>query len=116
MASSLPKAYEAASRTSFSGSFVALVRASRAGAADLAELVPGYLSTVPADPFGGGEPLRYKRVENSYLLWSIGPDGVDDGGKPVTGPVRAARFPADKPRLPFLSADSKGDYVAGWNR
>ena len=47
----------------------------------LAELVPWHLDAVPADRFGGG-PLRYA-VRGSgpgYTIWSVGPDGEDDGG------------------------------------
>jgi hypothetical protein len=46
----------------------------------LGELVPTYLDSVPRDPFGGGE-LRYKRLEKGYVVYSIGQDGSDDGGK-----------------------------------
>ncbi len=80
----------------------------------LQELVPNYLKQVPADPFGGGEALRYKRAGNSYVLWSIGPDGIDDVGTPMQssqGPLAG-----QAPRLPQVGLDSKGDYVAGKNR
>ncbi|HEX8551612.1 MAG TPA: hypothetical protein VF681_08660 [Abditibacteriaceae bacterium] len=82
----------------------------------LDELMSGYLKAVPADPFGGGEKLRYKRTANSYVLWSIGPDGKDDGGKPVPARYRVKPSAWEKPRLPFIEADSNGDYVAGKNR
>ncbi len=48
----------------------------------LAELVPDYFSAVPNDPFGEG-PLVYRVTDDSYLLYSIGPDGKDDGGIPM---------------------------------
>jgi hypothetical protein len=32
------------------------------------------------DPFDG-KPLRYKRTEPGYMVYTIGPDGVDDGGR-----------------------------------
>ena len=35
------------------------------------------------DPFAAGEPLRMKQAENELLVYSVGPDGEDDGG-PVT--------------------------------
>ena len=47
---------------------------------NLAELVPAYLDAVPKDPFDGQE-LRYKRLEKGYVVYSIGQDGSDDGGK-----------------------------------
>jgi hypothetical protein len=50
--------------------------------ARLAELVPNYLSQVPLDPFTG-QPLVYRPQGTNWLLYSIGPDGVDDVGKSV---------------------------------
>ena len=47
----------------------------------LDELVPEYLTDVPRDPFDGGDgPLRYAPDAAPARLYSIGPDGVDDGG------------------------------------
>lgn len=47
---------------------------------DLNALVPGYLSAVPMDPMDG-KPLRFrKESESSFLLYSVGRDGKDDGG------------------------------------
>lgn len=46
----------------------------------LAELIPTYLDTVPKDPFDGKE-LRYKKLETGFVVYSIGEDGNDDGGK-----------------------------------
>ena len=46
----------------------------------LAELVPAYLDAVPKDPFDGKE-LRYKKLETGFVVYSIGEDGSDDGGK-----------------------------------
>jgi len=48
--------------------------------AQLGDLVPQYLSTVPADPFDG-KPLRYHRLEKGYVVYSVGPDGEDNGGR-----------------------------------
>ena len=53
----------------------------------LEELTPGYLTEVPPDPFDG-EPLRYARTDEGYVLYSIGEDGEDDGGKErIDGPT-----------------------------
>jgi len=46
----------------------------------LADLVPAYLDQVPTDPFDG-RPIRYRRTEPGYVLWSIMEDGQDNGGK-----------------------------------
>ena len=48
--------------------------------ADLAAPVPEYLPAIPRDPFSDG-PLRYKRDAAGYLLYSVGPNGKDDGGR-----------------------------------
>jgi hypothetical protein len=50
--------------------------------ARLDELTTNYLSHVPEDPFSG-LPLIYRAQGANWLLYSVGPDGVDDGGKPV---------------------------------
>ena len=47
---------------------------------DLAALVPKYLSAIPEDLFSGG-PLRYKREGPGYVLYSVGPNGKDEGGR-----------------------------------
>ena len=51
--------------------------------ARLDELATKYLSHVPEDPFSG-KPLIFRPQGTNWLLYSIGPDGVDDGGKPVS--------------------------------
>jgi hypothetical protein len=51
----------------------------------LSKLVPGYLQKIPDDPFAAHSPLKYKRNETAYILYSIGPDGKDDGGKEIKG-------------------------------
>ncbi len=47
---------------------------------NLAELVPRYLDAVPLDPFDG-RPIRYRRTQPGYLLYSIMEDGQDNGGR-----------------------------------
>jgi len=51
--------------------------------ASLNELVPGLLSKVPPDPFSD-RPLVYRRTDVGYLLYSVGGNGVDDGGQRAT--------------------------------
>jgi len=51
----------------------------------LSELVPAYLDSVPKDPFDGAE-MRFRRLEKGYVVYSIGEDLSDDGGKErITG-------------------------------
>ena len=35
---------------------------------------------MPTDPFDGA-PLRYRRFAKGYVIYSIGSDGHDDGGR-----------------------------------
>ena len=74
-----------------------------------------YLKAIPADPFGGGEALRYKCVGESYVLWSVGPDKIDNGGKAI--PYRKT-FDAERrmKEPPQVQSDTKGDYVWGKNQ
>ncbi len=46
----------------------------------LAELVPQYLEHVPSDPFDG-RPIRYRRTDPGYLLYTVDTDGQDNGGQ-----------------------------------
>jgi len=46
---------------------------------DLNELVPEFLESVPLDRYDG-QPLRYVVREAECLIYSVGEDGVDDGG------------------------------------
>jgi hypothetical protein len=45
----------------------------------LDKLVPAQLTAVPLDPFDG-RPLRYRRTEDGVMIYSVGHDGIDDGG------------------------------------
>lgn len=66
--------------------------------AQLKELSPPLLKEIPRDPFSG-KPLVYRPQGTNWLLYSVGPDRVDNGGIPV------ARNSANTVRigLPFLS-------------
>ena len=49
----------------------------------LSELTPEFLASVPLDTVDG-QPLRYRRNANgTFLLYSVGANGVDDGGNPA---------------------------------
>ncbi len=50
-------------------------------------LAPDYLDDVPLDEFTG-QPLRYVSNEHGYLLYSLGPNGKDDGGTPDGDEIR----------------------------
>jgi hypothetical protein len=44
-----------------------------------ADLVPRFLREMPADPYDGA-PLRYRRLGDGVVVYSLGPDRRDDGG------------------------------------
>lgn len=70
----------------------------------LSALAPDFLKTVPMD-FIDGQPLRYRlKAGGHFLLYSIGLDCVDDGGKI---PSSARRSPAEI----VTGASPKGDIV-----
>ena len=46
----------------------------------LSDLVPDYIDAVPIDPFDGNE-LRYGKREAGFIIYSVGEDLSDDGGK-----------------------------------
>ena len=75
-----------------------------------------YTFSDQSDPFAADAKhlpgLRFKRTQWGYLLYSIGPDGKDDGGTLSINPLTYRR--------PYKASDvypeSKGDIVAGFNR
>lgn len=82
----------------------------------LAALAPRYLRAVPADPFALSGPLRHKHSGAKYLLYSVGPDGKDDGGAAIfdrTKPASTTAEGSDQRR--YVQQDSQGDIVAGVN-
>lgn len=66
----------------------------------LDELVPRYLAVLPDDPYAPDGRLRWKSMKEPddqgrrYILYSVGADGVDDGGTPA-----ASRFDALRDEL-----------------
>jgi hypothetical protein len=46
----------------------------------LDQLVPTFLTEVPRDPYDR-KPLRYRQLQDGVAIYSVGPDGKDDGGK-----------------------------------
>jgi len=48
----------------------------------LEQLVPSYIQRVPIDPFSD-RPVIYRPQGTDWLVYSVGEDGVDDGGKRV---------------------------------
>lgn len=46
----------------------------------LLDLVPEYVKEVPPDPFTG-HPFVYRKADGGYLLYSLGANGIDEGGR-----------------------------------
>jgi hypothetical protein len=55
----------------------------------LDELVPQFLPAVPQDPFDG-QPLRYRRLEKGYVIYSVDRDGMDNGGRERPASIKSS--------------------------
>ena len=53
----------------------------------LDDLVPKYLACVPHDPYTGRD-VRYKKLEAGFVVYCLGEDGRDDGGREEPPPDR----------------------------
>lgn len=59
---------------------------------DLKSLAPEFVAVVPPDPIDG-QPLRYRlNGDGTFLLYSIGPDGKDDGGDAANPKIRETDY------------------------
>ena len=62
---------------------------------ELKELVPDYIENLPVDPYDG-KNIKYKIIEDGYIVYSIGDDQKDDGGipdpEPILGLYRPSRY------------------------
>jgi hypothetical protein len=45
----------------------------------LAALIPAELDQIPTDPYNG-QPLRFRLLDDGPVVYSVGPDGEDNGG------------------------------------
>jgi hypothetical protein len=68
----------------------------------LDELSPNYLAKIPDDLFSG-KPLVYRLEGKGILLYSVGPNGVDEGGRGPDDDPRgddlSVRLPLPRPRV-----------------
>ena len=75
----------------------------------LSDLVPDLIEAVPVDRFTG-DPLRYTLTDEGPLLYSVGMDRDDDGGRAAE---RASRWvPAD--RVAETVAENPGEHDGDW--
>jgi type II secretory pathway pseudopilin PulG len=79
----------------------------------LAELAPATLRKLPDDPFALQGTFKYGLDGKSYVLYSVGPDGKDDGGTPIDSPKEAVSSIPDSRYA--VRHNSVGDVVAGIN-
>lgn len=77
---------------------------------NLQDLVPAYIKSVPQDEFAKSGTLSYRVNGSNYILYSVGPDGKDDGGRAVCNPGQNVN------NRYYVGIESKGDIVAGINR
>ena len=74
----------------------AAVLAHRAHSGAFPDRLEQTLATPPTDPFSN-KPLQYHREAKGFVVYSVGPDGNFDGGKPGTPRIRNQayfRYPA----------------------
>jgi hypothetical protein len=82
---------------------VSLYRSDHAGTfpSSLADLVPEYLPSVPTDPMAGdGRPLGYHPDMKPAVVYSVGVNGIDDGGTSLA-PASGAASPWQMPDAVF---------------
>jgi hypothetical protein len=60
----------------------------------LADLVPEYIDAVPTDPYNG-KPIVYRPDSIGPMLYSVGPDQRDDGGKQLKRMASTLTWPGD---------------------
>jgi hypothetical protein len=79
--------------------------------ATLGDLVPGLLPAIPADRITG-EPIRYRLIDGKPLIYSVGFDRIDDGGRLAdpNNPIAAAYWPSPGEKAPDLKKHA-GDWV-----
>jgi hypothetical protein len=56
----------------------------------LDELVPGVVKTMPNDPYSG-KPYVYARDGEGFLFYSVGANGIDDGGSSERKQIQSGR-------------------------
>ncbi len=80
--------------------------------AALGELTPSILPALPPDPFAKSGSFGYGVIGVKYVLYSVGPDRKDDGGRAIDTSILRHGHPNDRY---IVMEDSKGDIVAGKN-
>jgi hypothetical protein len=68
----------------------------------LKDLSPKYMPEIPKDPFAAGSAAdyHYLRRGTGYLLYSVGPDGRDDGGRNASDDAKRYDRESDPSKIP----------------
>jgi type II secretory pathway pseudopilin PulG len=62
-----------------------------------------YITQVPNDPFTQNAVINYKKISDTdFMLWSVGPDGKDDGGRILFNQNNGFNSPGDIVRTPTI--------------
>jgi hypothetical protein len=59
----------------------------------------GFDAKLTADPFASGQTLEYIRENSGFRLWSVGENGVDDGGQKKIGNSSMADIVTSFPQM-----------------
>jgi hypothetical protein len=82
----------------------------------LEELVADrWVKQVPVDPFTLRGAICYRTVGPQFTLYSVGPDGKDDGGKPILNASPAVPTCPEVQWPRRVRIESRGDVVYGSN-
>jgi hypothetical protein len=80
----------------------------------LEELVPEFLPEVPID-FMDGKPIRYRRrPDGSFVLYSVGWDGLDGGGDPSIPPGSKLLLRWEWPDVDWPRPATEAEVEAYW--
>lgn len=62
-----------------------------------------YITSIPKDPFTQDQVFSYKKInDEDFMLWSVGPDGKDDGGRILFYEKNGVTSPGDIVRTPTI--------------
>lgn len=84
--------------------------------ASLDTLVPDLLPAIPRDIFDG-KPLRYTLIDGSPVIYSVGVDRKDDGGRPPQNPgpgLAAVWRPLEQLEAYMANSASRGTVDGDW--
>jgi len=78
-----------------------------------------WIRKLPADPFTQHDTFLYRTERKTFTLYSRGPDGKDDHGKPITNQLTPSRRRTAEEAVSLkymVHVDSNGDILYGINK